>query len=100
MRPEVWYIPYATSSHEKTGDMINVLQFEEGDLVENKRNAEEDEYITASIDELSTCNDSSEGSISTHALEDIQDGSQIHPDMNARYARLKTRDNIRQAQSE
>ena len=38
MRPEVPYIPYATSSHKQTRDIITFAQFEEGDLVENKRN--------------------------------------------------------------
>ena len=33
---------YATSSDEKTGDIITFAQFEYGNLVENKRNAEED----------------------------------------------------------
>ena len=39
MRPEVSYIPYATSSHEKNGKIVTFTQFEEGDLVENERNA-------------------------------------------------------------
>ena len=42
MRPSVSYIPYATSSHEKTGDNITFSQLEEGSLVENELNAEED----------------------------------------------------------
>ena len=33
MRPAVSYIPYTTSSHEQTGDIITFSQFEEGDLV-------------------------------------------------------------------
>ena len=40
MRPEVSYILYATSSHEKTGNIITFAQFEEGNLVENEHNAE------------------------------------------------------------
>ena len=34
-------------------------------------------------------NTSDDGSISTKSLEDIRYGSQIHPDINARDARLK-----------
>ena len=33
MQPSVSYIPYATSSREKTGNIITFLQFEEGDLL-------------------------------------------------------------------
>ena len=40
MRPEVWYIPYATSSHEKAGNIRTFAQSEEGILVENERNVE------------------------------------------------------------
>ena len=54
----------------------------------------------ASIVELSTDNDSADGSISTNTLESIQDGNYIYPYVNARDARLKIRDRIRQAQSE
>ena len=54
MLPSVLYIPYAKSSHEHTGDIITFAQFEDGDLVENGCNAEEDESIPYSIDELST----------------------------------------------
>ena len=42
MRPAVSYIPYDTSYHETTGDIIIFAYFEEGGLVENERNAEED----------------------------------------------------------
>ena len=42
MWPEVSYILYATSYHEQTGDIITFAQFEEGNLVENERNAEEE----------------------------------------------------------
>ena len=48
------YIAYDTSSHEKTGNITTIEQFEEGGLVENKHNEEEDESILASIDESST----------------------------------------------
>ena len=30
MRPAVSYIPYSTSSREKTGDIVTFTQFEEG----------------------------------------------------------------------
>ena len=36
MRPAVSYIPYATSSHEQTGDIITFAQFEEGGLLKKK----------------------------------------------------------------
>ena len=54
----------------------------------------------ASIDESYADDNSDEGSISTNALEDIQDGSHVHPDINTRDARLKISDRIKQAQSE
>ena len=44
--------------------------------------------------------DSDNGYISTNYLKDIQDGSQIHPGINARYVRLKIRDRIKKTQSE
>ena len=43
MQLVVSYIPYATSYHERTGNIIIFAQFEEGNLVENKHNIEEDE---------------------------------------------------------
>ena len=54
MRPSVLYIPCATSSHYQTGDIITFSHFEDGNLVENDRNAEEYESILYSIDDLST----------------------------------------------
>ena len=33
MHPAVTYTPYATSSKEKTGDIITFVQFEEWDLL-------------------------------------------------------------------
>ena len=71
MQPQFLYIPYATSSHEQTGDIINYAQFEEDDLVENGCNAEEYKLISYSIDEFSTDDDPDDGSISTNALEEI-----------------------------
>ena len=38
MRPTVTYTLYATSSKEKTGDVITFSQFEEGDLISETRN--------------------------------------------------------------
>ena len=49
--PSVLYILCVTLSHEQTGDIITFAQFEEGNLVENKRNKKEDESILAPIDE-------------------------------------------------
>ena len=53
-----------------------------------------------SIDESYTYYNSDNGSISKNALEEILDGIQIHPDINARYARLKICDRIKETQSE
>ena len=41
MCPAVMYIPYATSSKEKTGDVITFTQFEEGGLLTEAHNDEE-----------------------------------------------------------
>ena len=68
--------------------------------MENKRNVAEDDSISASIDESSTDYDSDDGYIYMNALEEIWDENHVHPDINARYARLKICDRIRQAQSE
>ena len=38
MRLAVTYTPYATSSKEKTGDVITFAQFEEGNLLIETRN--------------------------------------------------------------
>ena len=61
MQLSVLYITYTTSSHEQTGDIITFAKFEEGNLLENKINTEEDESISNSIDELYTDNDSDDG---------------------------------------
>ena len=37
MRPDMSYIPYDTSSREKTGDIIMFAQFEEGNLLSETR---------------------------------------------------------------
>ena len=51
MWPAVLCIPYATSSHETNGDMINFARFEEGIFLVNKQNLFEDELISDSIDD-------------------------------------------------
>ena len=38
IQPEVSYIPYATSSHARTGNIITFAQFEESNSVKNKLN--------------------------------------------------------------
>ena len=38
MRPAVTYTPYATSSKEKTGDVITFTHFEEGNILTETRN--------------------------------------------------------------
>ena len=47
--PEVSWIPYATYSHEQTGDIIDFALFKKGDLLENKRNLVEDRIGWSSI---------------------------------------------------
>ena len=43
MQSSVSYILYATSYHEQTGNNITFSQFEEGNIVKNEHNVEEDE---------------------------------------------------------
>ena len=50
----------------------------------------------ASIDELSTDDDSDDVSIATNSLKQIRDGSQIYPEISARDDRFKICDRIRQ----
>ena len=98
MRSEVSYIMYTVLSHEQTRKIITFARFELVNLVYNKRNTEEDESISSSIDESSTYYGSDDGAISMNALGGIRGGSQIHPEINVRYSRLKIHDYIRQAQ--
>ena len=56
--------------------------------------------MSDSIDELSINYDSDGGSIFTNSLEDIRDESQIHLEINARDARFKISDCIRQTENE
>ena len=65
-------------------------------LVENKHNVEGYELISNSIDESSTDDDYDDGYISMNILEDMQGGSQIHPEIHTIDARMKTRDCSRQ----
>ena len=58
MWPAVWYIPYTTSYHEQTGDIITFAQVEEGSLVENESGVEKDESVSDSLGESSTEDDS------------------------------------------
>ena len=53
-----------------------------------------------SIDELTTNNESDDGYISTNYIEGILNGSQIQPEINARYARFKICDRILKTQNE
>ena len=91
MRPEVTYIPYATSSKEKTGDVITFAQFEEGDILTETRNdAESDdesdnESIMMSEQDMGNIDSGDESDhdlISTEVLEDICDRSQTHLNFN------------------
>ena len=88
MRTAVTYTPYATSSKEKTGDVITFTLFEEGNiLTETRNNAEScDESDRKSImmskqdmENLDSKEDFDDDLISTETLHDICDGNQTHP---------------------
>ena len=64
--------------------------------MENERNLEEDESITASIDDSYAEDNSDDEYISIDDIEEIRDGRYVHPKINARDARLKIYDRIRQ----
>ena len=56
MRPAVSYIPYTTSSREKTGNIIMFAQFKEGDLLsetchgtENNNESDDDSTLAKLI---------------------------------------------------
>ena len=98
--PVVLYIPYAKSCHKQTNDIITFAQFEEGNLVGNRRNLVEYGSVLASIDESSADNNSDDKYISTDYCEDIWYGIYVHPYIHERDSRLKVRDRIRQAQNE
>ena len=102
MKPAVPYVPYATSSKEKTGDIITFAQFEEGCLQSESCNGTEigDEYddsdddltltpliSESEMDEMSSGNKSYAEPMPTYMLEDIRDGSQSCSSINRREAR-------------
>ena len=96
MRPAVMYTPYATSPKEQTGDVITFTQFEEGNIWTETRNDAEsvDESDNESImmseqdmENLDSGDESDHDLISTDMLEDLNDGSQTHPNVNRREAR-------------
>ena len=100
MQPAVSYIPNNAYPHEQTGGIITFAQFEKEDSVEIEINVEECESVLASIDDSFTDNDYDDGYISKNSLGDIWYGIQIHPEINARYSRLKIHDRIKQTQNE
>ena len=107
VRSAVMYTLYATSSKEKTGDVIMFAQFEEENILTETCNDAEngDESDNESImmseqdmENLDSSDESDHDLISTDMLEDIRDGSHTHPNVKRREARYKRRDRIRQRQ--
>ena len=91
MRPAVTFTPYATSSNEKTWDVIKLAQIEEGNiLTKNSNDAEsgdksDNESIMMSKQYMDTINSGGESDhdlISTEMSEDIHDESQTHLNVN------------------
>ena len=108
MRLTVMYTPYATSSKEKTGDVITSAQFEEGDLLTETLNDTESgnesdsESIMMSKQDMENIDekeDFDDDLISTETLHDICDEIQTHPNIDKREARLKISDCIKQKKS-
>ena len=108
MRPTVTYTPYATSSKEKTGDVITFAQFEEGNLLSETRNdtesydASDSESIMMSEIDMENINGKEkfdDDLISTETLHDTRDGNRTHPKINKREARMAIRDRIKQQKS-
>ena len=109
MRPTVMYTLYATSSKEKTGNVITFAQFEEGNLStetcndtergdeSNSKSLMMSEKDMENIDEKEEFDDDL---ISTETLHDIRDGNQTHPSIDKREARLAIRDSIKQKKSQ
>ena len=107
----VAYTPCATSSSEKTCDIITFAQFEESNLLSEPRNDAEsgDKYneysiiTTLLIEEEMGAMDSGEKSdhdpISTEMLKDICDKNQSRPNINKREASYKICDRNKQIQS-
>ena len=97
MRPAVTYTPYATSLKEQTGNIITFAQFEEGNILTETRNNEESGDVSdkkcimmseQDMENLNSNENSDHDLISTEMLEDIRDGSQTHPNINKREARI------------
>ena len=93
IHPEVTYTLYATSSKEKTGDVITFAQFEEGNILTETHNDAEcgdksdNESIMMSEQDMENINSGDESDhdiIFTEMLEDIRDGSQTHTNVNRR----------------
>ena len=109
MHAAVTYLPCATSSKQKTGDIITFAHFEEGNILTKTRNdaGSGDESDNKSImvskkdmDAMNSGDESDHDLKSREMLEDIRDGSQTHPNINIIEARYKIRDRIRKRQSE
>ena len=119
MQPAVSYIPYAKYSRKQTGNIITLVQFEEGCLLCTTRNllSENREYTESGnnpvdnstllplisdgeIDAMSSGYEYYSEPISTALLEDICDGSQSHPITNRREACYKIHDCIKRGQME
>ena len=112
MLPSVTYTPFATTSREKTDNIITFTQFEDGNILAKTRNDAEsgDKYDDDSImppllskekiDAMDSGDELDHDLISTEMLEDICDGSQSHPNINQREALYKIRDCIRRRQLE
>ena len=99
MRPSVTYIPCATSSRERTDDIITFAQFEEVDILSKTRNNSEsgeksdDDSIMPPLlskEEMGAMDyidESDHDPMSTKMLEDIRDIIHSHPNVNRREAR-------------
>ena len=105
MCPIVTYTLYATSSKEKTGDVITFTQFEEGNLLTETSNDTESgdksdsKSIMMSKQDMENLNEKekfNDDLISTETLHDIRDGNQTHPNIAKRWACLKIRERVKQ----
>ena len=113
------YTPYATSSKEKTGDIITFVHFDERNLLpETKNLLSETHDDTESgnkyyydsnmptliseeeMDVISSGDESDDEPMSTEILEDIHDGSQSNLSVNRRETRYNIHDMIKQSQVE
>ena len=109
MQLAVLCIAYATSSKEKTGDIITFTQFEEGNLLSvtcndtKSRNKYDDDSTIAPLitkekmDVMSSDYDYDAEAISTDMLEDIRDGSQSHTSINSRYVCYNIHDSFKKS---